>query len=215
MALVTQHDRGILRLALHTLGDPEEAKEAYQETYLKAYRSVTRFRSESSFYTWVYRIATNVCYDHLRKQKKKREELSMETSAFSHDGLALQDRLADDSHYVDPERVLYGQEVGQKIQQALKTLTEKERLVFELRHYRNMKLKVIGQILGIPEGTVKNRLFQGTQKLRTRLSELGNGGETSKPGRGAAPSTRATRSLVPHGSAPTELKEGSCAVQGF
>jgi DNA-directed RNA polymerase specialized sigma24 family protein len=72
--LIRRHDREILRLAFHMLGNREEAREVFQETFLKAYRSLNRFRFESSFYTWIYRIATNVGLDHLRKRQtlKKR-----------------------------------------------------------------------------------------------------------------------------------------------
>ena len=155
------------------LGNREDAQDVYQETFLKAYRSINRFRFKSRFYTWIYRIATNVCLDHLRKQQKKRAEFSMDTTPLSHaDGPVLEDTLADTTHYSNPERALYGKEVGQKIRQALKSLTEKERLVFQLRHYRNLRLKVIGNIIGTTESTVKNYLFHGTQKLRARLSEL-------------------------------------------
>ena len=67
--LIRRHDREILRLAFHMLGNREEAREVFQETFLKAYRSLSRFRFESSFYTWIYRIATNVGLDHLGNVK--------------------------------------------------------------------------------------------------------------------------------------------------
>src|SRR5215831_16788474 len=77
--LVRRHDRDILRLAFHMLGNREEAREVFQETFLKAYRSLGRFRFESSFYTWIYRIATNVSLDHLRKRQTLKEEISYES----------------------------------------------------------------------------------------------------------------------------------------
>jgi RNA polymerase sigma-70 factor (ECF subfamily) len=77
--LIRRHDRDILRLAFHMLGNREEAREVFQETFLKAYRSLNRFRFESSFYTWVYRIATNVGLDRLRKRHNLKEEISYES----------------------------------------------------------------------------------------------------------------------------------------
>ena len=171
--LVRRHDRDILRLAYHMLGNREEAREVYQETFLKAYRSLSRFRFESSFYTWVYRIATNVSLDHLRKRQTLREEISMEADTDSNpDRPALKDTLAATTYYSNPERRLYGKEVGEKIKEALKTLSEKERLVFELRHYQGLRLKMIGEIMGSTEETAKNYLFRATQKLRAFLTTV-------------------------------------------
>ena len=171
--LVRRHDRDILRLAYHMLGNREEAREVYQETFLKAYRSLSRFRFESSFYTWVYRIATNVSLDHLRKRQTLKDEISMEADTDSNpDRPALKDTLAATTYYSNPERRLYGKEVGEKIKEALKTLSEKERLVFELRHYQGLRLKMIGEIMGSTEETAKNYLFRATQKLRAFLTTV-------------------------------------------
>ncbi len=171
--LIRRHDREILRLAFHMLGNREEAREVFQETFLKAYRSLSRFRFESSFYTWIYRIATNVGLDHLRKRQTLKEEISYESDSEAHpDRPALKDTLAATTYYSNPERRLYGKEVGARIQEALKTLSEKERLVFELRHYQGLRLKMIGEIMGSTEETAKNYLFRATQKLRSHLSAV-------------------------------------------
>src|SRR6185369_1933196 len=125
--LIRRHDREILRLAFHMLGDREKAREVFQETFLKAYRSLNRFRFESSFYTWIYRIATNVGLDYLRKRQTLKEEISYESDSEANpDRPALKDTLAATTYYSNPERRLYGREVGERIQEALKTLSEKE-----------------------------------------------------------------------------------------
>ena len=171
--LVYRHDRDILRLAFHMLGNREEAQEVFQDTFLKAYRSLSRFRSDSSFYTWIYRIATNVALDRLRKRKNLREEISYEADTEAHpDRPALKDTLQAKTYYSNPERRLYGREVGHRIQEALGTLSEKERLVFELRHYQGLRLRMIGEIMGSTEETAKNYLFRATQKLRAQLGQL-------------------------------------------
>ena len=171
--LVYRHDRDILRLAFHMLGNREEAQDVFQDTFLKAYRSLARFRSDSSFYTWIYRIATNVALDRLRKRQTLREEISYEADTAAHpDRPTLKDTLEEKSYYSNPERRLYGREVGAKIQEALKTLSEKERLVFELRHYQGLRLRMIGEIMGSTEETAKNYLFRATQKLRAYLSRI-------------------------------------------
>jgi RNA polymerase sigma-70 factor (ECF subfamily) len=168
--LVYRHDRDILRLAYHMLGNREEAREVFQDTFLKAYRSLGRFRSESSFYTWIYRIATNVALDRLRKRQTLRDEVSYEADPENPDRPALKDTLEEQSYYSNPERSLYGREIGDKILEALGTLSEKERLVFELRHYQGLRLRMIGEIMGSTEETAKNYLFRATQKLRSYLS---------------------------------------------
>jgi RNA polymerase sigma-70 factor (ECF subfamily) len=171
--LVHRHDRDILRLAFHMLGNREEAREVFQDTFLKAYRSLGRFRSDSSFYTWIYRIATNVALDRLRKRQSLREEISFEADTEAHpDRPALKDTLEEKSYYSNPERRLYGREIGEKIQEAVGTLSEKERLVFELRHYQGLRLRMIGEIMGSTEETAKNYLFRATQKLRTYLTQV-------------------------------------------
>jgi len=155
------------------LGNREEARDVFQDTFLKAYRSLGRFRSDSSFYTWIYRIATNVSLDKLRKRQSLREEISYEADTDSNpDRPALKDTLEEKSYYSNPERRLYGREIGNNIQNALKTLSEKERLVFELRHYQGLRLRKIGEIMGSTEETAKNYLFRATQKLRAYLSDL-------------------------------------------
>jgi RNA polymerase sigma-70 factor (ECF subfamily) len=171
--LIKRHDRDILRLAFHMLGNREEAREVFQETFLKAFRSLSRFRFESSFYTWIYRIATNVSLDHLRKRQTLKEEISYESdSSADPDRPALKDTLAATTYYSNPERRLYGREVGERIKEALKSLSEKERLVFELRHYQGLRLRMIGEIMGSTEETAKNYLFRATQKLRAQLGKV-------------------------------------------
>ena len=108
-----------------------------------------------------------------RKRQTLREEISYEAdTAANPDRPALKDTLEEKSYYSNPERRLYGREVGAKIQEALKTLSEKERLVFELRHYQGLRLRMIGEIMGSTEETAKNYLFRATQKLRAYLSRI-------------------------------------------
>src|SRR5450755_1326738 len=78
--LVRRYDRDVLRLALNLMKRPEDARDVYQEAFLKVYRNLHRFRFECSFYTWLYRIVTNVCLDHLRRRQARPEDQSPETS---------------------------------------------------------------------------------------------------------------------------------------
>ena len=169
--LIRRHDRDILRLAFHMLGNREEAREVFQETFLKAYRSLSRFRFESSFYTWIYRIVTNLCLDHLRKKQVRKEDapVAVDSSGQEHD---LLDQVPDGRAAANPERDLMRRELGSHINRALERLTPRERMVFELKHYHGLKLRTVGDILNTTEETAKNTLFRATQKLRGALADM-------------------------------------------
>src|SRR5437588_3888499 len=79
--LVRQYDQAVLRLAMHLTGSESEAQDIYQEAFLKAYKSVGNFRFECSFYTWIYRIVTNLCLDHLRKRQVRKEDAPIATDS--------------------------------------------------------------------------------------------------------------------------------------
>src|SRR5215510_14228698 len=130
-SLVRQYDQAVLRLALHLTGSEAEAQDIYQEAFLKAYRHLGNFRFECSFYTWMYRIVTNLCLDHLRKKKTRREDapVVVDSSGEEH---SLLDQVADDRAGANPERDLMRRELGGKISKALQQLTPRERMVFEL-----------------------------------------------------------------------------------
>src|SRR5579872_3034069 len=169
--LVRQYDQAVLRLALHLTGSEAEAQDIYQEAFLKAYRHLGNFRFECSFYTWMYRIVTNLCLDHLRKKKTRREDSPVVTDS-SGEEHSLLDQVADDRAGANPERDLMRRELGGKINKALDQLTPRERMVFELKHYQGLKLRTIGEMLNTTEETAKNTLFRATQKLRGTLSEM-------------------------------------------
>jgi RNA polymerase sigma-70 factor (ECF subfamily) len=168
-ALVRLYDKTVLRLALQVVGSPEEARDLYQEAFLKVYRSIRQFRSDAKFSTWLYRVVMNVCLDHLRRQKTHKEI----TMPQSEDGEPeFFQRVPDDQPGSDPERATHSKEISQRIQSALDHLNPRERLVFELKHYQGMKLRAIGEICKTSEQTVKNCLFRATQKLRMELGDL-------------------------------------------
>ena len=124
--------------------------------------NLPRFRFDCSFSTWLYRIVTNLCLDQIRKRKVRKEELAAVTS----DGGEV-DRLqfvAEDRADVDPQRQLMSAQVNARVQEVLSRLTPRERLVFEMRHFQGMRLRSIGEALGVSEEAAKNCLFRATQK---------------------------------------------------
>jgi RNA polymerase sigma-70 factor, ECF subfamily len=169
--LVRQYDQAVLRLALHLTGSESDAQDIYQEAFLKAYRSVGKFRFECSFYTWLYRIVSNLCLDHLRKRQVRKEDAPVATDSKGEEYSVI-DRVADDRAHSNPEHDLMRRELGSRIQSALARLSGRERMVFELKHYQGLKLRTIGEMLNTTEETAKNTLFRATQKLRAHLAEM-------------------------------------------
>ena len=170
-SLVRQYDQAVLRLALHLTSSEADAQDIYQEAFLKAYRHIGSFRFECSFYTWIYRIVTNLCLDHLRKRQTRREDAPVIKGADGEE-VDLLDRVSDDRSGANPERDLMRRELGSKISQALTRLTPRERMVFELKHYQGLRLRTIGEMLNTTEETAKNTLFRATQKLRSVLAPM-------------------------------------------
>src|SRR3954462_11623138 len=132
--LVRQYDQAGLRLAMHLTGSDAEAQDIYQEAFLKAYRHLGNFRFECSFYTWIYRIVTNLCLDHLRKKNSRRRDVHTTTSPDG-DQEDVLDRMPDHNPSASPERSFAGRELQHSIVRALGRLSPRERIVFELKHY--------------------------------------------------------------------------------
>ncbi len=166
--LVRRYDGAVLRLALHMLGNEQDAQDVHQEAFLKAYRHLSNFRFECSFYTWLYRIVTNLCLDALRRRKSRREDPSTVTDAGG-DTIDLMANLSDDRAGANPDQELRRKHLSARIQNALDGLTPRERTVFELKHYQGLKLRTIGEMLQTTEETAKNTLFRATRKLRANL----------------------------------------------
>jgi RNA polymerase sigma-70 factor (ECF subfamily) len=175
-ALVHRYDRDVLRIALNILHRPEDARDVYQEAFLKIYKNLSRFRFECSFYTWIYRVVTNVCLDQLRRRNSRPEDQAPESALHARGdasaGGDFFDRQQEPGAASDPERRLMGLEIGRRISTALGQLTPRERMVFEMKHYQGLKLRAIGDALGTTEETVKNSLFRATRKLRAQLEGL-------------------------------------------
>jgi len=172
--LVRRYDRDVLRLALNLMKRTEDARDVYQEAFLKVYRNLHRFRFECSFYTWLYRIVTNVCLDHLRRRQARPEDQAPELhpAKYEDGGTDFFERQREYRPTLDPERHLVGKEIQARLAVAMERLSPRERIVFEMKHYQGLKLRAIGDALGTSEETVKNSLFRATRKLRSELVVL-------------------------------------------
>lgn len=168
-SLVRRYDQSVLRLALHMLGNEQDAQDVHQEAFIKAYRHLGNFRFECSFYTWLYRIVTNLCLDQMRRRKSRREDPATVLDA-SGDEMDLMANITDDRAMANPARELDRRVMSLQISEALDKLTPRERTVFELKHYQGLKLRTIGEMLSTTEETAKNTLFRATRKLRANLA---------------------------------------------
>src|SRR6201995_5706117 len=170
-ALVRRYDRSVLRLALHMLGNEQDAQDVHQDAFIKAYRHLSNFRFECSFYTWLYRIVTNLCLDQLRRRKSRKEDPATVVDA-SGDEMDLLANVSDERAMSNPARELERKNMHAAIQTALDSLTPRERTVFELKHYRGLNRRAIGEMLSTTEEPAKNTLFRATRKLRARLIDV-------------------------------------------
>jgi RNA polymerase sigma-70 factor (ECF subfamily) len=154
-------------------GDGEEARELTQEAFLRAFQSLKNFRGKSSFYTWFYRILVNICLDNRRRRGRWEKIFSFWRSdqnekASSGDANA---QYPDPRESSNPMTSLSNKQLAQEIRQALASLPEKQRVVFQLKVLHGMQIREIAQIMGSAEGTIKSHLFRATHFMREALQE--------------------------------------------
>jgi len=171
--LVRRHDRSVLRLALSIVRSQEDARDVYQDAFLKAFRSIGEFRGECAFSTWLYRIVTRLCLDRARRDgARPRLPDGREPGHPESAGPDAAARLPETRPGGDPERMLAAAETRRRIAEALRMLSDRERLVFELRHDQGMRLAAVAEILETTEETVRNCLYRAHQRLREALGDL-------------------------------------------
>ena len=169
-ALVTENEKRIYNLCRRLTGNQEDAAELTHEAFLNAWRGLGRFQGESSFSTWLYRLATNACIDFLRKEKR-RQSLSM-TVSLDDEEEARQVELPDERYA--PEGALERAEARRAVAEGLERLTLEHRQVLVMREIHGLSYAEIGQVLGLEEGTVKSRIARARGALRKVLTERGN-----------------------------------------
>ena len=162
--LIRKYDKRVLTLAYQLVGNTSDAEDVYQEVFLKIYRKISRFRFQSDFYTWLYRIVVN-CAITYRKRRNRNLHKSLDEPVGQMDG--WQWTPADDAP--GPDELISHVELSQKINDSLDALSLMQRTVFVLRFYQDFKIKDIAHIIGCTEGTVKNTLFRSIKKVKKEL----------------------------------------------
>ena len=143
------------------LRNPDDAMDVAQETFFRAYRKITSFQGQSSFYTWLYRIAVNISIDYQRRQKRS----PLEFRESMDEVLEQQQEVAK-----DPFSDVHDRELREKLVSAINDLTPEHKAVIVLRTLEGLSYKDIGEILGCSEGTVMSRLHYARKRLQDKLS---------------------------------------------
>lgn len=165
--LVVTNQNRIYNLTLRMSGNPDDAQELAQEAFLSAWRGLPRFQGNSSFSTWLYRLATNVCIDYLRRQKRRGGQGGGVSLDDDEDRAVLQ--LPDRGP--GPEEELERRETREAIGLGLSRLSEEHRRILVMREMDGLSYTEIGDLLQLEEGTVKSRIARARLALRSVLIE--------------------------------------------
>lgn len=176
--LVTEHEKGVYAIAQRMMGNAEDAADMTQETFIKAYNSLSSFRGDSKFSVWLYRIATNVCLDFLRSRSRKP---TVSLSVEDDDGEETQMDIADESQ--SPEQLLERGLTRDAVRRGLKSLSPEYRQILLLREIQGLSYEEIAEALALEVGTVKSRIFRARKRLCAFLLEDGNIPEFSASGK--------------------------------
>lgn len=157
----------VFQLCYRILGNRHEAEDMAQEAFIRAYINISSFNIDLKFSTWLYRIATNLCIDRIRKKKP---DYYLDAEVSGTDGLTMYSQIASDS--ILPEDEIESLELQETIQREITKLPEKYRSVIVLKYIEELSLNEISEILDIPLGTVKTRIHRGREALRHQLRNV-------------------------------------------
>ena len=166
--LVTKYSQKLYGLVYHMTSNKDDTHDILQDVFAKAYRSGSKFRGNSMFYTWIYSIATNMTLNFLKKRKRRAASSLDDVDT----GIQNDPAFVDASHRSNPRRQININELQKKLNNAMMTLSEDHRAVVTMFDIQGMAHAEIGRILAISEGTVRSRLFYAHQQLRGYLSEF-------------------------------------------
>jgi RNA polymerase sigma-70 factor, ECF subfamily len=164
--LVTDHQRMVFQLALHLLGDSQEALDLSQEVFLRVFRTLPQFRGQSTLKTWIYRIVVNQASNRQRwwRRRHRSQQVPLDEHTSTHGD------LPESRSFAMPDRVLQQRETASRVWQALDALPFDQRAVIVLREIDGLSYDEIATSLGIAVGTVKSRLARARENLRMRLT---------------------------------------------
>jgi RNA polymerase sigma-70 factor, ECF subfamily len=162
--LVERYATVIVNLAYRMVGDRTEAEDLAQETFVAAFKALPRFRAESKFSTWLYRIAANKCKDWLRVKRPGQGAQDVDVDEVFDEGAVAEERT--------PERLLSQQQVAAQLDQAIQRLPPLYREAFVLKHVEGLSYEEMQEIVGVNADTLKMRVYKGRLQLSRELAEL-------------------------------------------
>lgn len=163
---VERHSPGVYRVALRLTGNEAEAEDVVQETFLSAFKAIDKFEGRSGLATWLYRITHNAALMRLRR--KRPDQVSVDDEEVFGEGMEVPSQLHD--WCCLPERDFETSEARVEMEQAIRTLPEKLRVVFVMRELEGLSTEETAQVLGVSIAVVKTRLHRARLQLRERLS---------------------------------------------
>ncbi|MDE3056349.1 MAG: RNA polymerase sigma factor [Bacteroidota bacterium] len=169
-ALVYQYDKQVLTIAARYVNSSDDAKDIYQEVFLRVYKGLKKFQLRSEFSTWIFRIATNVCLSY-HSRRKRRAHVSLDQEQEVSDGEASHGvEIVSEEH--SPHQQTVNAELSARVEEAMDALSPQQKIIFTLKHYQGYKLNEIALMLKCSEGTVKKQLFTAVRRLREALKEF-------------------------------------------
>ena len=181
--LVEKYQRKIYAMALSVTRDPDDARDVVQDAFVKAYRNLASFQGQSAFYTWLYRIAMNLCIDRTRHSKRA-SKLEFD-EAVERDDEAGDSGISPQRLGFDPARALADREIRERVNAALEKLSPIHRSVLVLREVEGLAYKEIAEVMECSEGTVMSRLFHARKKMQEMLRPIVEGDEATPVPAGA------------------------------
>lgn len=162
-ALVDEHQRYIYHLVLRVVKDENEALDLTQETFVRAWTALPNFKGQSQLRTWLYRIATNLCYNRLPNLRRSLNDLGDDV---------MEDIPETDAHFDNPAGEFETNETRKLLQDAIQDLDENYRLLLTMRYQNELSYEEIASTLNLPLGTVKTGIFRAKAQLRNSLANL-------------------------------------------
>ena len=165
--LVLKYQHKIVNLVMRYVRDPEQALDITQDDFIKAYRALPRFRGDSAFYTWLYRIAVNTAKNHLAAQRRR--PMDVELDLQDPEQYDLHARLKETD---TPEGVTQSQELQRALEKAIAALPDDLRTAIILRELDGMSYEEIAQTMECPVGTVRSRIFRARDAISKKVGSL-------------------------------------------
>ncbi|MGB8954010.1 MAG: RNA polymerase sigma factor SigW [Tumebacillaceae bacterium] len=164
--LVELYKDKLYNLAYRMMGNAQEAEDVAQEAFLRAYKNLDSYNAKHKFSTWIYRIATNLCID---KMRKKKPDYSLDAAVDGIEGADMYTRIASSER--TPEEEYVRAETQTEVQAAIESLPDNYRAAVVLKYMHDMSLQEIAEVLEVPVSTVKTRIHRGREALRASLSQ--------------------------------------------